>query len=437
MNKRKRPPTFRRAVLLMTATSFLVPLAGLVTAPILARALGVDGRGELAAALATSALLLGAATLGLPDALTYHVAKRPSMTRRALLWTSLITSALGVACSAVTWLALPFLSGGNEELADLIMLATVLTIPALVVGVFRGAAIGRQMWWTVSIERILMSGLRVALFSWFWLTGILTVYTGVLISVALPVVCGLVYISLLRKPPHDQDQHDDPRVFAPLLGFGSRIWLGSVASMLLSRASQLLMVPLSTTADLGLFIVANTVSDLPLIVALAIQGALFGVNSRTTDTNQVTSTSRLTMLAGFIGCVIMGASLPFWIEILFGAEFRGAIVPTIMLLGSAVLCIPGLMASTGLSAWGRPGLRSLGLAITLVVNVAALMVFVPLWGVYGACWASILANVVLTSFNVSVASKVMGVPKRDFMLIRPSDAVRGWNEITRLVSRNR
>jgi O-antigen/teichoic acid export membrane protein len=440
----REAPTLRRAVFLMTLTGFMVPAAGVITAPILARALSTDGRGELAAAISPAALVLAAATLGLPDALTYHVAKRPHVLRPALGWSSLITAGLGVVCVLLTWLLLPFLSAGDAGLGRLILLGAVLTVPALVVGVFRGAAIGAQMWLTVSIERLLNSGLRVVCFGALFLTGHLTLFAAVLVNVVLPIVCGVVYLPMLRRragagpvptAEHQADEQAENRVLAPLVAFGSRIWFGSVASMLLSRASQLLMLPLSSSADLGLYTVASTISDLPLVVALAIQGALFGVNSKSAEVSQITRTSRVTLLAGAIGCAILGGTLPFWIGALFGPEFRPATLPTIMLLVSAVLCIPGLMAATGLSAWDRPGLRSTGLVITLVVNVGAFVVLVPLWGVYGACWTSILSNVVMTGWMVGMASRVLkvrpweliGVSWRDFALLRA--------EFTRILSR--
>jgi O-antigen/teichoic acid export membrane protein len=194
------------------------------------------------------------------------------------------------------------------------------------------------------------------------------------------------------------------------------------------------MAPLSSVRDLGLYTVASTVSDLPLIVALAVQGALFGVNSRTSNAEQLTATARLTTIAALIGCVVIAISVPFWITPLFGPEFGDATVPTIILLASAIICVPGLMASSGLSAWGRPGLRSMGLALTFVINLGALLVLVPLLGVYGAAITSVISNLVLTSTMVIFASRVIGVPVSDFVVIRGRDFVRAWSELTRLVS---
>lgn len=423
----------------MTLTSFLVPAAGVVTAPVLARALSVAGRGELAAALAPSALMLAAATLGLPDALTYYLAKRPSATRHGLYWGAAITTLLGVICTIGTWLALPFLSSGDTKLAGFIALATVCTIPALVVGLLRGAASGRQMWRVISFERVILSAGRVALFVALGIAGELTVFTAVLVNVLLPIAAGLVYLVLLARPPQDHDDPEvSPRVLSSIMEYGSKVWLGSIASMLISRIAPLLMAPLSSTTELGFYTVASTISDLPLIVALAIQGALFGVNARSSNADQLTATGRLTLLAGGIGCVVLGGTLPFWIGPLFGEAFVGATLPTIMLLVSALICIPGLMAASGLSAWGRPAVRSVGLGITLVANLGSLVPLVQHFGVFGACLTSIISNVVLTSSMVIPASRIMKVPATDFFLIRGADVRRGVEEAKRafaLVSR--
>lgn len=428
-----RPP-LRRAVLLMTGSSFLVPAAGVLTQPILAQSLGAAGRGELAAALAPALLAVSVATLGLPDALTYYLAKHPSATRRALVGTVLLTTVVGALCLLITFWALPFLSAGDQLLRGYILLATALTVPAMVVGVFRGAATGRQMWNAVAGERVVNIVLRIVAFVALLLAGKLTVVTAVLVSCLSPVIAGLVYWRLFARPVAEPDEQPvSSGLFRLLLSYGNRVWLGSVASMLLARIGQILMAPLSSVEDLGFYSVASTVSDLPLIVALAIAGAVFGVNSKAQDAAQLTLTARLTLLVNGVGCVVVGITAPFWIKPLFGAEFGGAVVPTVMLLVAAVICIPGLMAATGIGAWGRPGLRSIGLAVTLVVNVGLFVLLVPPLGVIGACWVGIASNVVMTCYMVVVAARVMRVSPAEFVVLRPADVRRAWSEGMRLV----
>ncbi|WP_158657469.1 oligosaccharide flippase family protein [Blastococcus saxobsidens] len=419
----------------MTASSFLIPAAGLITAPILARALDVDGRGEMAAALAPSVLMLAVATLGLPDALTYYIAKRPGITRPAVLWAFLLTATLGSLCLLAVYYTRPFLSSGDEGLGELILLATALTVPALLVGVLRGAATGRQMWFAVATERLINSSLRVLTFGALWLLGELTVFVAVLVSALIPLITGLAYWRLFLPVASPSGDSSSPIPLRNIVSFGSRAWLGSVASMLLARLAPLLMVPLSTVEDLGLYTVATTISDLPLVVALAVQGALYGVDSRSTDARRLTATTRTTLLIGVLGCTLIGITLPLWIGFLFGPEFAAATLPTVMLLVSALICIPGLMAASAVAAWGRPGLRSLGLVVTLVANAGSFVLLVPPFGVYGACWTSLISNVVLTSYMVSVACRLIKARPSDFLLPRPSDARVAVEEMGRLTRR--
>lgn len=429
-------PPFRRAVLLATLSSFLVPAAGVLTQPILARALGVGGRGELAVALAAPGLALAVATLGLPEALVYYLAKHPRITRPALLLASLVTTGLGLVCLAASYLATPFLSANDPYLGNLILLGMALTVPALIVSVLRGAASGRQMWGAIAAERLVNTSLRVILLALLLILGELTVLTAVLVSCLSPIVAGVVYVRLLRRPPIEPAEPPlDGGPFRLLLSYGGRVWFGSVASMLLARVAHLLIAPLSTVEDLGLYSVATAISDLPLVVALAIAGALHGVNSKSNDSRQVTTTARLTLLVGFVGCLVLGGTLPLWIRLLFGEEFGAAVVPTLMLLVSALICIPGLMAASGIAAWGRPGLRSIGLGMTLVANIGAFVLLVPAFGVIGACWTSLISNVVLTSFMVVVASRLMKEPVPSFWFVRPSDVALAWREGTQLVQR--
>lgn len=465
-------PGFRRAIVLMTGTSFLVPAAGVITAPLLAHALSTNGRGELAAAVAPAGLMLAVATFGLPDALTYFLAKRPEITRRALLWASLVTVALGTLCVVAVRVALPFLRDGDRHLGQLLLLATILTIPALVVTVLRGAAMGRQMWGAVAADRLINTTGRLGGCLVLFVMHDLTVLTAVIVSVVTPMIAGVAYVPLLRERvastragnvagtlvdgqqqaitvdsapdgestaviPTEPSRADDMESVGirSIVTFCSRVWFGSVVSMLLDRAAPLLMAPLSDVTNLGLYSVANTISDMPLLVALAISDALFGVNAKTANVLQVTITSRITILVGFCGCAFLGVTLPFWIGPLFGDQFRAATVPTLMLMASALLCIPGIMAGAGLAAWGHPGLRSIGLAITLVTNLGFFVLLVPHLGVYGACWASIIGNVVLTGWMVIASKRTMGVAVADLLLVRRSDVLRAWREGQRVWTR--
>lgn len=411
----------------MSASSFLVPVAGVLTQPVLARALGATGRGELTAAIVPAVLAGSVATLGLPDALTYLTARTPRITRHALAWSVALSAGLGALCLLGTWIVLPLLSGGDAALGRLMLLSMTLTIPVLFVGAARGAAMGRQMWGAVAVESLITTSLRVLVLVGLWMTGDLTPLLAVMVTFLVPVVAGIVYWPLLRRHP-DSDDVPKGRVFSPLVTYGSKTWFGSVASMLVAKTDQVLMVPLSSVRDLGLYSVATAVTDVPILFGMAVAGALHGVNSRSSNPSQLAQATRITLLLGLVGSVALGVTAPWWVVPLFGADFEDAVLPTMLLFVAAVLYIPGPLAGAGLASSNRSGLRSIVFAGTFAVNVVAFVLLVPRFGVLGACWTAIMSGALQTTAMVVAVSRVLGVPAHNFLVPRGVDVVVIWRE---------
>jgi O-antigen/teichoic acid export membrane protein len=415
--------SYQRAMVLMTGSSLLVPLIGLATAPILAHSLGVAGRGEAGAALAPNLLIVGGATLGMPQALTYYLAKRPQLTHIALRWAALIALVVGVLTFVGVYLARPFLSGGQPGLAHLMLLGTLLALPALLVGLLQGAAGGRQMWSAVALERVINSTFRLLLLSGLALAGRLDVTSAVLVISIAPVVAGLAYLPLAAPPPKPAALDDTaaPRVGPDLLAFGSRVWLGAVATMLMARSSQLLVTPLSNVEQLGLLIVAITISDVPYIVTQTVQAVTFGTNSAKPDQERLLATSRVATLVAVAGSAALGLTLPLWIGFVFGAGFEAAMVPTWLLLVASCVSVPGLIAGAGLDSAGRPGLRSASLGLALIANVIGLLLLVPPLGAVGGALAALLSTIISTVFLTVAASQILHLRGHEFFWPRRTD----------------
>ena len=435
LNAPAAPASLGRAMLLMSFSSIFVPIAGIVTQPILSRALGATGRGELTAATTPATLLLAAATLGLPEALTYYLAKYPGATRRLLAYATTTTLLLGLLCAALIYLLLPVLSGGDIGLQELILLATAVTVPALLNGVLRGAATGRQLWTAVVTERLIGAVFRVGAFGVLWVLGVLTVPIAVVVAMITPLISSAAYFRLLGR--HSAFPLGAVVPLTALMSYGGRVWIGSVTEMLLSRTSQLLMVPLSNTTQLGLFSVAIVISDLPLLAVTAIQSAVFGTSSQTQDADKLGAATRMSLLLVVPGCIVLAAVLPVIVSPIFGSDFAGAIVPTWVLLLSGIVCVPGVIASVGLSAWGRPGLRSVGLVITLTINIIGNVLLIPRMGAVGAAYAVLLSNFFMSSFMIVLSARVTGAKMHSFLLVRRHDVARARLEVVKLCRRVR
>ena len=115
-----RSSRFVRDVSITFAGNIALPLSTIISAPLLARGLGVEGRGEVAGAIAPTALALAIAALGLPEAITYFVAKHGQRGRTVFRGAVVMSALSGLAATVTVMILAPVLSGGNPDVESLI-----------------------------------------------------------------------------------------------------------------------------------------------------------------------------------------------------------------------------------------------------------------------------------------------------------------------------
>jgi O-antigen/teichoic acid export membrane protein len=358
---------------------------------------------------------------------TYFVARHPRLLAAATARASLLVVVAGVLATGVCLLAAGLLAGGDGSLADLISLAALAVVPTLLVLVLRGAAAGRHRWRLVGAEQAAGALLRLLALAVLAVLGHLTPFTATIVFAATPVLAGLVYLRLgrgLRLEDSGPETADGsapsahPRV---LLGFGLRIWLGSLTGVLLARLDQVLMTPLSSTYQLGLYAVAVNIGEVVLIAASAIRDVTFAADAADRDTDRLAASARISGLLSGAVAVVLAIGVPIGIPIVFGADFAPAAAAAWWLLAALALTAPGSVAGAGLSGRGRPGLRSTSLAIGCAANVIALLMLVPVLGATGAAIATFLGNGLAAVLNLLWLHRLTGRPVRDFLGVRRSD----------------
>ncbi|MDJ0349993.1 oligosaccharide flippase family protein [Cryobacterium sp. PH29-G1] len=399
------------------------PLVALFSGPILAQALGVDGRGAVAAATAPLALVVTLATFGVPEAVTWAIARNPALARNASNRGMLILVVAGLLAMGAVVLSAAWLSGGDPTVQQLILVACLAIVPNLLVGVFRGVASATQSWRLVALERIVTSSLRLAVLIPFWLTGTLTPLVATIAVAAMPVTGLFVYIGRMRTlDPRAFDVPREART-AGLLSYGVRIWVGSLSGILLSRLDQVLMTPFAGTYQLGLYVVAVSVSELPLIINQAVRDVTFVTDAADSVDARLASSARISTLLSGLAALFLGISMLWWLPFLFGEDFRPALPVAAVLLGAVVLGTPGSIGGSGLSARGRPGLRSMSLLIACLVNIAMLILLAPLLGAMGAALATLAGNLISSNLNLVFMYRKFGINPLQFYGVRRADLV--------------
>lgn len=396
------------------------PLAGLASAPILAHTLGVDGRGLAAGATAPFLLVTTVATFGIPEALTYFVARSPSALGAVRRRGALLVVLAGAVATVVSVVLAPVLARGTPGLAALMVLALAAVIPTVLVSTLRGSAAGLGQWNLVALERSVGPVVRLLAIVVLVSVGHLTVTTATVAIAYAPVLGGLAYLR-----PGRTVVPVDPTQPAPgyrgIVGYGSRVWFGAIAGVLLMRIDQVLMVPLSSTYQLGLYVVAVTVSELPLVVNTAVREVVFASDARSSENSRLTAAARVSFLVCAAMAFVLGATSPLWLPLAFGRGFSAAVPTTMLLLAAVAVGIPGSVAGAGLSSRGYPHLRSISLVIACGVNIVLLVVLVPTFGAFGAALSTLVGNVVSSNFNIVQMRRKFGVPVLDFYLVRTGD----------------
>jgi O-antigen/teichoic acid export membrane protein len=387
----------------LTAANAIVAALGLLTGPLLARALGPGGRGDLAAILVPLGLLPALLGLGIP---AYLYRELPRGRPPAVVLTSLAVPVTAVgavmavlAVPASRWLA------GDRETVRLFLLMGFLLMPLSLVGrLLLPALASLERWERVVAATIIPFAVSAATIVVLFAAGRLTVAAAAAASIAgglLALAPGLPLLWEGGRPRFER------RVARDGVAFGAQSWLGGIAFLVNVRLDQFVMIGAVAPRELGLYAVAATLASASGIVTSGISPPLM-TRVGAGETALVAQTVRLTLAATAIFNALLALFASLLLPLVFGADFRRAVGMTLVLLLANVFAAGCAVLSSGLQACGHPLVPSLGEGAAVVTTLVGLLLLLgPLGGV-GAAIASTVAYA--TSFAIQLAAARRLVP---------------------------
>lgn len=423
--------SIRRSIAFSTAASLVAPIGSLAVQPMLALGLGVTGRGEVAAALAPLLLANAAATFGIPESLTYSVARFKILEKRLVVWATSALLGSGLLVTGLVAISAEFLAGGDAFLAFLISMTSLWIAPSLILAGLRGIASGRMAWERVFYEKLGTSIVRLLGIGFLLLSSHLSVRTATLVMACALVVPALIYILPYRKTKSSPSASSQTPTISALCSYAARVWIGSLAGILLMRLDQLLMTPLSSVRELGLYTVAASISEVALFFNGAVTGVVFASEADKADPKRVARISRISTIVTTLTSMVIGANIFWALPLFFGVDFADAIPSTLILLLAVVLGNPGSVAGASLSGLGHPGLRSTAITFGLIANTTLLVCLVPTLGSVGAALATLAGNVLAGNLNIVFNRKLTETPFHAFYAFRLSDFLSMFSMIRR------
>jgi O-antigen/teichoic acid export membrane protein len=361
-----------------------------------ARLLGVEGRGELAAAQAWPLFLATLGSFGLAETIAYFAARHPSRARAALA-TGLVLAvpAMLVAIAAGAWLLPRVLRGHSTEVQQVatacLVLVPLMMLTAAPSQALRG--VGRYASWNVL--RLITPLAWLATLAAIQGTAYANVSTLALAFIAATALAGGVsHVYAWRTLPGSL--HPDRSLVRPMLAYSAPTMAAMIPQWLNQRLDQLIVIALLDARALGLYVVAvawsTAAHPLALVVAHNAVPALAGASDIRQRTHLV---YRAGAVAAFGTSVLLLAATPMLLPLIFGVEFQSAVpVALIMVLAGAVEAT-NLVGAECLRGAGRPRAIVLAECVGLAVAIVTLPWLVLAGGVMGAAAASLLSDMAI------------------------------------------
>ena len=400
----------------LTGVQVLQLLAGFITGPLIARALGAEGRGLLAAIVVPLGIAPFVAQLGLSAFAVNRVAKgvAPGRVFGSIALPLLVVATL--VAFASPWLA-GLLSEGREPVDRYLTIGLYLLPLSLLLNLLLDIAWGLSAWRTLVAARFLIAFSTLVAIVVLYALHELSVENAAIATIAGSFAPLLVIFPVLRRVGRPRV---DLAMTRAAVRFGARAWPGTLAQLANLRLDQLLMIPLVPARELGLYAVAVTVAALSTVLSSQIVTVVLP-RIAGGDHDLLKPTMRVLLLTVVTTQIGLAIGTLLLLVPVFGESFADARALVFVLL-------PGWLAYSGVStlsqslaATGRPGAPSVGEIVSLAITMPGLLLLLPSMGAMGAAVVTLVAYVTTFAILLVIASRHFGHRILDYLIPHRSD----------------
>lgn len=413
------PANFGRVVGRLSSVNALAILSAFVAGPITARALGVRGRGELAAITAVLTVVPWLLDLGVTQWLGRERARGGALPELlgAALPVALGSSLIGVVA------AIPLahaLGHGRPVVVTYLQIGLFLAPLSVGLQTLIGLAVGESRWRLVAASQGLANAMPAAAIVILAAAGQLTVGT----AAAAYLLSGLGSLVILLTVVRGTHRliFDRARSRAAAL-FGAKSWLSTVAGVANVRLDQILMAGLVASRELGLYAVAVSIASLASGLSPAVSQALYP-RVAAGDPQLAARSCRVTISIAAGAALALGLLATPVVPFVFGSDFSGAVPMVFVLLLAGIPLAGATVLATALNAANDPAATMRAELAGLSLTFPALIVLLPADGGIAAAFISLAAYSVRLTILLRSARRIFGGPWRGFLV--PTRADLGW-----------
>lgn len=376
---------------LQLAARVLQVVSGLITLPLLARALGPGDFGVWVAALAYVGLFMSFTELGLTNAATMKMSAEPEHESQWLAALSSLRMVVALTLTAVCAAGIPLFLSGDEglQLAALILSAAVLlagasSLMAVFTSRLRGGVplviglLQTVMWLSIVVAVSVLDAGPVTLAVCY--LAMLTTIAAVQIT-AVRRLASLSYVGARAR-------------WRGLLAVALPLGVGGLLVTVYYRIDSVLVFQLAGKTEAGIYGAAYRFLDTLTFFPAAVISALMPVFAATYVTDPARTRALVQRAADLmvtLGAPAVAVALvlsPQIIELLFSDVYaRSAEVLPILMASFLAICLGtlgGYLAPVVGLRWGIAAIAG----VCVVVNVGLNLVLIPRYGAVGAAWVT-------------------------------------------------
>lgn len=426
-----RRRSFADDVLTMLVSRVAVQIAGFITGIIVARMLGVEGRGVIAAVLFAPQLVLTFCAGGVGNAAAYHMGRETWDTPRiveTVLTLAMMSSLIGISAS-LGWISLAW----EDRYTPLLVAAAVLIVPGTVffnytAGIFLGYGkipTYAIMSWGPGIGKFLLTIILV------FLLGLGTVGAVGAIAIAGLLVAGTLLFKLSKL--HRLRPRWNGRVARDLVTSGFSFTVVFFLMILIYRANVILIQHYGSIEQLGIYSIGSMLAELLWQVPAVLSALIFAKSAAAKDgkafATKVAALARLTLVFGIAVSAVIAVIIPYFVVLAYGRDFApSADIVRALLPGTVSIMIFKILRQD-LTGRGRPWVALWVVIPMLAATFIAGRFVIPVYGAMGAAYTTSAVYIVGTIGLIGIYSRTVGIGVGEVLRYRRSDFTDLWTRV--------
>lgn len=412
-----------------------------ITSIVVARALGVEGKGIYVLVLTVSSLLILSLNLGVSGAFTYYAASQqfePSDLFAFAVPLALVISGLG---DGVFWLAYKLLLHNTFLVGTLPnqMLLVMISLPISLLTTFLASILlGLQQIVSYNTINIINYGTNLLFQVASALIG--GQVTGAILAWLASSVLAFTATLYFSRHYAALDFSRVRKILQPAFSYGIKNYVANLFTFFNYRLDSFLVNFISGPFSVGLYTTGVSMAEMLWYIPNSLSSTLFPKVSsldKNTATRITTQSCRQALLVSLPLAVVFGWAGVYLIPFFFGADFAPAVKPFLWLLPGILSMAVSKILSANLSGRGKPQYATYTSGITVIVTVILDLALIPSMGIVGAAIASSIAYTSTAVLSVIWFNRENQTRWKEILIPTPADLVSLFQQLQKLINQSK